>query len=43
MRALYGPDGIEHAALEALKRLDRPNTLGALGLNKRQQGCALTG
>jgi len=33
--------GIEHAALEALKRLDLPNQLCALGLNKRQQGCAL--
>ena len=33
--------GIEHAALEALKLLDLPNTLCALGLNKRQQGCAL--
>ena len=33
--------GIEHAALEALKLLDRPNQLCALGLNTRQQGCAL--
>ncbi len=33
--------GIEHAALEALKLLDLPNQLCALGLNKRQQGCAL--
>ena len=33
--------GIEHAALAALKLLDLPNTLCALGLNKRQQGCAL--
>jgi len=33
--------GVEHATLEALKILDIPNKLCSLGLNQRQQGCAL--
>ncbi len=33
--------GIEHAALEALKLLGLPNKICELGLNKRQQACAL--
>ncbi|MCY4201712.1 MAG: hypothetical protein OXC63_12750 [Aestuariivita sp.] len=35
------PIGIEHAALEALRLLALPDKLRELGLNQRQQTCAL--